>query len=58
MPFSPRYFTSRYNPRAVELKIVLAQITLLSVGQTTLKKDREKRLSLFFEPAMGIRHRR
>ena len=58
MPFLPRYFTSRYNARVVEIKIILAQITLLSVGQATLKKDKEKRLSLFCEPAVGVRQRK
>lgn len=58
MPFFPRYFTSRYNPRIVEIKIILAQITLLSVGQETLKNDREKRLPLFCEPAVGVRQKR
>jgi len=58
MPFLSRYFTSRYNLRVVEIEIILAQITLLSVGQAVLKKNREKRMSLFCEPAMGVRQRR
>lgn len=58
MPFLSRYFTSRYNPRVVEIKIILAQITLLSAEQATLKKDKEKRQSLFCEPAVGVRQRR